>query len=566
MAFPAAEIDSWFETLEESFGGKLPVDHALIRTFGGQGWRVRTMGVELVVLADRDFPYSKPQAFLQVYDQSRPIPHVEPIPRLGAIGRLCLTTPIVPHDPLLAVQSALHDARQLLKANENDEEDGDFGRDLGAYWSHYLPQERRNARLAGLSDFREGIGAFFYSSDDTYYCFPSKVELRRWWKHLAGAFIRAPHRFPIIRLRRLPKPDRFPKDIETLLAFLKRYTVDGLMRIGEMLRACPTRLPIVFSGSTGDGRKSEIAVELVLIRDEKGRSLTKARVQAKLPDEDVIRLYDAFPLNTRRLDSALSRLPGNDIATTGRKVVVVGCGALGAGIAVMLAKAGVSRLVLIDPELLGWENIRRHELGGEWVGAAKATALKSRLERSMPDMMEVVAFTDTFQTTLGKVPGLLNDVDLVISATGDWGCDVAVEDATRAVRPAVPTIYTWTEAFALAAHAVLLSGSARRFTEGFDATGSFSGKASNASRKVPPECGNATSPFGAVEISQSQALAARLALELISGRHDGADVWRTWTAEASTLEDANGRWTEYWLESRGQPPALGGVSEGSWTF
>src|SRR3546814_640452 len=272
------------------------------------------------------------------------MPHIEPILRLVYIVRLCLTAPTVPHDPLLAVQSAVHDARLLLRANEGDEEDGDFERDFGAYWSHYLPEKRRYARLGSLSEIDDGVGAFLYARDDTYYCFPNKVELRRWWEHSSGTFVRTPHRFPIIKLRRLPKPHRFPKDVETLLAFLRRYTDNRLPFIGELLRAGPRRLPIVFSGSAGDGRKFHIAVELVLRTDKKGRVLPKARVQSKLPDADVIRLYDAFALDTRRLDSALTRLPTDHIAKTARKVVIVGCGALGAGIAVMLAKAGVPHL------------------------------------------------------------------------------------------------------------------------------------------------------------------------------------------------------------------------------
>jgi hypothetical protein len=332
-----------------------------------------------------------------------------------------------------------------------------------------------------------------------------------------------------------------------------------------MLRASTSRLPVVFTGISSGGKKLEIAVELVLKVDEKRRRLVKASVHAKLSDEEVVRLYDMFRLDTRRLDSALSRLPGKDLGI-GKRVVLVGCGALGSGIAVMLAKAGVSRLVLVDHEILGWENIRRHELGGEWVGVSKAAGLKSRIERSVPDMIEVLAYNEKFQTVLGRVPAVLKDVDLVISATGDWGCDVAVEDAARVADPTIATIFTWTEAFALATHAVLLSGSSAKLTDGFDVAGSFSGTASIAARAAPAECGNVTTPFGAIETSQSQTLAARLALEFLAGRHDGADVWRTWTADASMLEDADGRWTEYWVKERGEPPTLGGVSEGTWKF
>lgn len=565
MAYPAAEIDAWFATLEEAFEGKLPDDHALIRKYGGQGWRVKTMGVGLLVLADRDFPYSNPQAFIDIYDHSRPQPHIEPMPALGDMAKICLRTPTAPHAPLTAVRAAVSDARELLKSNENGEEEEDFENDFAAYWASYLPTEARTARLSGLSNSGPGIGAFFFSRG-TYYCFPDKELLRRWTNNLTNAFVRDPLQFPIIEVNRLPRPNRFPTDSESLFRFLKRLSPGGLAIVGDLLRAGPRRLPVVFSGKAPNGRTFKFAVELVIKTDAKGRPLMKSRQQSKLPDHDVVLCYDAARLSSLNVDAASTRLPEKAALSMDKKVIVVGCGALGSGIAVALAKSGVSRLVLIDPEVLGWENIRRHELGAEWVSYAKVTALQRRLERSIPDLHEVAAHHGTIQEVLASTPDLFNDAKLIISATGDWGCDVFISDEVRKRDPAIPTLYTWTEAFGLASHAVVLSGKHGQLTEGFDEGGSFKGIASHAGRKPPPECGNATSPFGAVEVAQSQALAARLTLEVLGGRHDGSDVWRTWTAEQTMLDDVDGKWSDYWLEHRGQPPALGAMSEGPWSF
>jgi molybdopterin/thiamine biosynthesis adenylyltransferase len=350
------------------------------------------------------------------------------------------------------------------------------------------------------------------------------------------------------------------------LTLLKRNTADGLRIVGDLLRGRPKRTLIVFSGVGPNGRTFKVAVELVVRSDAKGRPPVKARIHSKLTDEQAVRLYDVVPLDTRSLDAALTRLPDARMAAMRKKVVIVGCGALGSGIAMMLAKAGVARLVLIDPEVLGWENIRRHELGAVSVGVPKSQALKRRISRSLPEIEEVVAIETSVQRALEKDPRLLDDADLVISATGDWGSDVFLSRTASSRTPHLPVIYTWTEAYALATHAVLLSGEKGHFTDGFDAVGSFMGKASRAGRKPPPECGNTTSPFGAVEVAQSQAMAAKLALEFLGGRHQEADVWWTRTAEETTLEDADGSWTEYWIERRGWPPSLGGVTEGAWKF
>lgn len=565
MAYSSIEIDTWFEGFDEAFKGKLPGDHQLIRHYGGQGWRVKTMGADLVVLADRNFPFSKPKAFLEDYDQSRPLPHVEPIPFLGRIAKICLRTPTVPKHPLLAVQSAVHDARELLKAAEDGTEFGDFEKDFPAYWLHYLPKGARRARVSGLSGASAGTGVFHYEGG-TYFCFPNETLFRRWSTHVASSFVKRLRQFPIIQLERLPRPDRFPSNADTLLVLLRRCTSDGLETVADHLRTSPTRLPILLTGRTSDDRTFEVAAELVLRTDPKGRRSLKARPQARLSNEDVVRLYDVTPLNTKRIDAALTRMPDRDQSSLSKKVVVVGCGALGSSIAVTLAKSGVSRLVLIDPETLDWENVRRHELGAQWVGRSKALGLKHRIERSVPDIVEVVAYDGLVEDALTSVPDILADADLIVAATGEWGSDMFINQAARERTPALPALFTWTEAYALATHAVLLSGTAGDIPDGFDVVGNFKGKASHAGRKPPPECGNVTSPFGAVEVAQSQALATKLALEFLAGRHAQADVWRTWTSDHSSLSNADGTWTDYWLEGRGVPPALGGVSEAAWKF
>lgn len=565
MAYAATEIDGWFETLEGAFEGKLPDDHTLIRAFGGQGWRVRTMGVELMVVADRDFPYSKPQAFIGQYNPRDPRPHIEPAPTLDGIARICLDTPTAPAAPLESVKAAFHEARELLKANENGEEDGDFESDFGSYWLHYLPQNAHSARLS-LTDVSQGLGAFFHSKTDIYYCFPDKVSLRRFAKHLWKIDIREPHQFPVIELRRVPRPDRYPMDSETFITLLKRYTSEGLPTVGTLLRAGPRRLPVVFSLEAKNGRRFKVAVELLLRVDKKSRPPLKARLLSKLTDEEVIGLYDVAPLNTRDMDSSLSRLPNSDVAELSKKtVVIVGCGALGSGIVSLLAKAGVYRFVLIDNDTLGWENIRRHELGAESVGMAKVDALKVRLERLMPLIEGVVVHRTTLQKALGENPALISGADLIISATGDWSCDAFLDSKVKDSGTIPPVIYAWTEAYGLASHAVLISGE-DKFVDGFDVAGHFKGTASRTELSPPAECGNSTSPFGAVEVSQSQALATRLALEALTGSHTGASVWRTWTAEEKTVLFAEGAWSEYWTRSHGVPPKHGGIVESDWSF
>ncbi len=70
----------------------------------------------------------------------------------------------------------------------------------------------------------------------------------------------------------------------------------------------------------------------------------------------------------------------------GTLVSIVGCGSFGSAMADMLARAGIGRLALIDPETLAVENLGRHVLTAADVGQPKAFALARRLREINPEL------------------------------------------------------------------------------------------------------------------------------------------------------------------------------------
>ena len=76
------------------------------------------------------------------------------------------------------------------------------------------------------------------------------------------------------------------------------------------------------------------------------------------------------------------RLPAS---LTGAKVLLIGAGALGASVAEMLVRGGVSRLVVFDPDRVETGNLVRHTLGMGAVGTSKALALAAHLNDANPN-------------------------------------------------------------------------------------------------------------------------------------------------------------------------------------
>ena len=101
----------------------------------------------------------------------------------------------------------------------------------------------------------------------------------------------------------------------------------------------------------------------------------------------------------------------------GKKVVLVGCGAIGGYLSRMLVQTGAglgARLTLIDPDRLSRENIRRHMLGLPDLGRAKAKACTEMISCDFPGV-DIMPLVDTAQ----RHADILAGADLVIDATGE---------------------------------------------------------------------------------------------------------------------------------------------------
>lgn len=116
-----------------------------------------------------------------------------------------------------------------------------------------------------------------------------------------------------------------------------------------------------------------------------------------------------------------------EIATRGRfpdavaaqHVVVIGAGALGSAIAELLVRAGVSRLTLIDEDVLQAGNLVRHTLGLADLLRPKASAVAEHLNLSNPSA-RVDALVERFPPSDSDQPHL-RAADAIVDTTGEDG-------------------------------------------------------------------------------------------------------------------------------------------------
>jgi len=121
------------------------------------------------------------------------------------------------------------------------------------------------------------------------------------------------------------------------------------------------------------------------------------------------------------------------------RVVVMGCGALGAAAANLLARAGVGRLVLVDRDFVERSDLQRQALYDEDDVAAdlpKAEAARRKLARANPDIAidAVVADVDR-----GRVEPLVAGADLVVDGADNFDLRFLVNEAC--VKAGVPWVH-----------------------------------------------------------------------------------------------------------------------------
>lgn len=121
------------------------------------------------------------------------------------------------------------------------------------------------------------------------------------------------------------------------------------------------------------------------------------------------------------------------------KILLVGCGALGAAHAEMLARAGVGFLRIVDRDFVEFTNLQRQTLFSEADAKErlpKAIAAKNRIEaiNSEIEIEPIVA-----DVNYSNVESLINDCDLILDGTDNFQIRYLINDAC--VKAKKPWIY-----------------------------------------------------------------------------------------------------------------------------
>jgi sulfur-carrier protein adenylyltransferase/sulfurtransferase len=427
----------------------MPLTPEEARSHGDQyvrGWRLRRRypeaEVALHLLLDQDFPYSLPRVALADLPPPLTWPHVE------ANGMLCLApsgTTVSTERPDDAVRvlrdSVLKDAIDLVGSLLAGGLEDHFLDEFHAYWTK---GERGNGRallsLLTLTPSSRQVAVF--REKESYLVGDSPEACETWLRHFHGTVNETYTTEPAayIWLRRPPYPREYPLRRGTLGTVLKDLSPDGFGVLTTLLRDEPSSLVIVLA-SEWKGQRELGGLLLVKPKPSSGYRgydtdvLRPGFRPGKIPPSLLAARYIGSanaPLRSdvERVDYRW--INGKDRNTwvellTSKRVCILGCGSLGAGVARLLAQSGVGTLHLVDHDSLDWPNTSRHVLGAQEVDQFKAPALARTLGRDFPHLADVQSHRLRWQH-LPSREEFLAGFDLLIAVTGDWNSDAALSD------------------------------------------------------------------------------------------------------------------------------------------
>jgi len=466
--------------------------------------------------------------------------HVLKVPHVESDGAICFKGDAGP-GANLSPEERIDDIlrsfyRSFVKPWGYGELDNDFRREAQTYWAIFvcnrrtkvdtikavcMTTKRPDAPLVSEAVLALPLGWVLVGTDDR---FSARV--------LASLRERASQVVKALVVQ-VPVPEDFipatwPNTAAEVEALLEQY-----LSVGDIKRFAPRRAPknidrvVIFRSPHSD-------FAYLMPNGPSNLKTTGHREQR-------FQVRDVVPLVVRRVDPewTYGRCQHPEVAVRqGKHVVVFGAGALGAHIVDQLARAGVGKISIVDPETMQPANIGRHLLGADSIGRSKAKCVEWQVGRANPAC--ILKHYDISAEAWLQRPLATDDehVDMFVDVTGEPSVRAALDEARR-VRP-VPLLIGWMEPFVAAAHVCQLTQNTLWFDGSPDRLTSLQAVTWPSDVMLrEPSCNGEFQAYTSAAATHAVALVAEAAIELLDGQVLTSAV-RSWVRGQRYLDKHRG--------------------------
>lgn len=515
------------------------------------------------IMATAGFPTMPIRTALVDHPEFLTWPHVE------SDGVLCLLANIAecdPDNPADVAANLLHRSVRLIEELlEGSIIDRDFREEFLTYWA-YKAHADGSCLFSLLNPAPPSRTVSLWRGESIEVVGENAETLTEWVRRRFGGVAIKIEDAAFLWLGEPWLPAAYPETASDLRARATDIGGDAVQVLKRVATGEPDHL-VTILGAEGREGAGLIGVKVPNPKQLKTRPrpmaepLSKGFRPGRTPKPLLVdRFLGANPIirtSVQRADAPWVHGRGRDPRTTrllAATVVLIGCGSVGAPVAGVLAQAGVGRIVLIDYDTLSWPNVGRHSLGASAVGLNKAQALAERLQANYPHL-RIESRSCGLHELLLTDRDLLEAADLIISATGSWAAENALNRWHVDQGRGRPILYAWTEAHACAGHGVTIAGEGGCLQCHIGRTGAPNFEVvdwpdgGNAAQEEPA-CGAHYQPYGPVELSYVTAMVGELALDCLLDL-PLKSFNRVLVTSPSRIAKLGGRLSEVWVSAHG---------------
>lgn len=532
------------------------------------GWRLELQTEEilfpLILLAKEGYPYNLPELYLEGKNRCLEWPHVE------TDNRLCVVpthATFNPGDPAGVAEYILSEAAQLLPALAAGQLDNDFINEFQSYWSLATGDQPHRITSIVSPD----------GPSRTICCWSGKISSlaadtpeqgAEWLSRFRNDDI-SPDSFKpglFLWLDQPLTPDRYPRTSADI--YRLAHEVNAHKELERLILDLPSSILVLIGFYTDSGPgfgaiRIRPSPQSATTNRGQRQSIEKGFRPGHTPERILLSRALGTAMTVKMLEVIradkqwIHTRGGTELPVDNKRVGIIGCGSLGASIAILLAQAGYC-LTLIDPDTLNWENVGRHALGGpDFIGNNKAKALAQRIQQHLPHL-NIEAHAKNWHEVWAKSPDTLKECNILISTTGDWLAESALNKLSRTLSEFPDLIFGWSEPHAVAGHVLIIREMGGCLSCGMTADGLFLNPAvewpedDDSLMKQVPACGAFYQPFGPVDLSQIHSLIASATMDLLQERIKTSEH-RIWFGDETRIKELGGEWADSWLQTESNP-------------
>ena len=463
--------------------------------------------VDLKISFRDTFPYSKPIIQRLNQEGTQAIPHVN---REGVVCYIDDNNYVVDFtNPFGIINESIERAIKILEVEESQTQQQEFVAEFNSFWQDYssamrclsiITVKQRISKIACcftpknsiLGNSKKEINEYLGRTGQEY--IPGQLSWR------SAIYIPLPADTKI----NLPPLSKFWTK-EQMWKFIKANVSSwGISKINQIL--CRDRFqPLIFNLPMEGEDNIHFGVYFEKSKDT----------------------LNAAPLIIERLDKEFTfPRAGAKSSIHEKKVLVIGCGAIGGYIAMNLSQLGVGNLTLIDSQEFSTSNVHRHVLGvKEEIFFPKVEGLKKEIEGKFIHT-SVNAISDSIENCIRKKKNVFENADLVVVATGNPSSNFWLNNFLLRNHPNLPTIYTWLDPYGIGGHTLVTNNNQKKGCYqclyksdpklGMYNMASFAMKGQSF-LKTQSGCAGLFVPYSTLDAQQTSIQTVRIAVRILEG-------------------------------------------------